>query len=389
MGCVYRRHQTLWIKFKGVDGKWVYRRTDYRVGQEDLAKKLLKRVEERLEAGSVDEHGPMTVARYAKKWVEDCRELGIEEWKNNEARLTHHVLPELGDKPIDAVRARHIAELFKKLRNKVGRTGKLAPKTIRNIYSAVQGMFKEAAVAGLVDASPCFLTEHHLGPIEDKDTGWRATAVYDREELALLLSSPLVPADRRVVYALEGLGALRHGEAAGLRWFHWEPELEPLGKLTVATSYDKGRTKTRRNRWMPVHPVLAEILTDWRDYGWAELMGRQPQSSDLIVPCGKRPRLKEVGVMRDKNYSRKRFLEDLAALAMRHRRGHDLRRTMISLARSDGARKDLLEVCTHTPGRGQTAIDVYTTFEWEALCKEVWKLRMPWDGAPTVAAEDR
>jgi len=28
-------------------------------------------------------------------------------------------------------------------------------------------------------------------------------------------------------------------------------------------------------------------------------------------------------------------------------------------------RPGLLEVCTHTPGRGKTAIDVYTTFEWE------------------------
>jgi hypothetical protein len=80
--------------------------------------------------------------------------------------------------------------------------------------------------------------------------------------------------------------------------------------------------------------------------------------------------------MRDKNYSRKRLIEDFAALGLRHRRGHDLRRTMISLARSDGARKDLLEVCTHTPGRGKTAIDVYTTFEWKALCEEVRKLKI-------------
>ena len=81
--------------------------------------------------------------------------------------------------------------------------------------------------------------------------------------------------------------------------------------------------------------------------------------------------------MRDKNYSRKRLIEDLATLELRHRRGHDLRRTMISLARSDGARKDLLEVCTHTPGsKGKTAIDAYTTFEWKALCEEVAKLRI-------------
>jgi hypothetical protein len=36
----------------------------------------------------------------------------------------------------------------------------------------------------------------------------------------------------------------------------------------------------------------------------------------------------------------------LKLLGLRHRRGHDLRRTMISLARTDGARKDILALCT-------------------------------------------
>lgn len=62
-------------------------------------------------------------------------------------------------------------------------------------------------------------------------------------------------------------------------------------------------------------------------------------------------------------------------LKLRHRRGHDLRRTMISLARTDGARKDILERCTHTPRKG-SAIDLYTTFPTEALCEEVSKLKL-------------
>jgi hypothetical protein len=40
---------------------------------------------------------------------------------------------------------------------------------------------------------------------------------------------------------------------------------------------------------------------------------------------------------------------DLPALGMRPRRGHDLRWTFISLAREDGARRDLLEPITHVP----------------------------------------
>ncbi len=78
--------------------------------------------------------------------------------------------------------------------------------------------------------------------------------------------------------------------------------------------------------------------------------------------------------MRNKSYAFKRFREDLQVLGFRHRRAHDLRRTMISLSREDGARKDILELCTHNPQKKGSSIDVYTTFPWEALCREVAKL---------------
>ena len=35
-----------------------------------------------------------------------------------------------------------------------------------------------------------------------------------REELELLISSDEVPWDRQIMYGLEGVGGLRHGEAA-------------------------------------------------------------------------------------------------------------------------------------------------------------------------------
>jgi hypothetical protein len=47
---------------------------------------------------------------------------------------------------------------------------------------------------------------------------------------------------------------------------------------------------------------------------------------------------------------------------------------MISLSREDGARKDILKLCTHNPQKKGSSIDVYTTFPWEALCREVAKL---------------
>ena len=81
------------------------------------------------------------------------------------------------------------------------------------------------------------------------------------------------------------------------------------------------------------------------------------------------------GAMRADHHSYKRLVHDLEVLGWRHRRFHDLRRTFISLARTDGAVKDILERCTHTPG-SRAAVDMYTSFSWETLCREVAKLRI-------------
>ena len=132
---------------------------------------------------------------------------------------------------------------------------------------------------------------------------------------------------------------------------------------------------------MPAHPTLAAILAEWKLSGWAAMMGRQPTPDDLIVPMPPDAALRRRSDwtpegMRNKSYCFKRFREDLERLGFRHRRGHDMRRTMVSLSREDGARKDILELCTHNPKKTGSSIDVYTTFPWEALCGEVAKLRI-------------
>jgi len=270
---------------------------------------------------------------------------------------------------IDEVRPKHVNDLVSRLRSR----GKLAPKTIYNIYGCLKALFRDAVIADLIDRSPCILSKYQLGENTDADPEWRSTAVYSRDELELMISDARIPWDRRVFYALQGIGGMRHGEAAGLRWRHWEATLQPLGRLTVAHSYDK-QTKTKRTRWMPVHPTLSAILAEWKMAGWPQMMGRTPDPDDLIVPMPQGVRI-PLGRMRDKNNSWKRVSDDLESLGLRHRRGHDLRRTLISLATNDGARKDLLELCTHTPSR-RAAIDVYMNMPWDACCVEVAKLKV-------------
>ena len=47
----------------------------------------------------------------------------------------------------------------------------------------------------------------------------------------------------------------------------------------------------------------------------------------------------------------------------------------ITLARTDGANKDTLRWCTHGP-RPAEMMDLYSSFDWPALCAEVSKLKV-------------
>jgi integrase len=93
----------------------------------------------------------------------------------------------------------------------------------------------------------------------------------------------------------------------------------------------------------------------------------------MLYPDQPGPR-KPLGAMRDKNYIWKRIAADLVRLGFRHRRAHGLRRTGISLARGDGADELLLKRGTHAPPRN--IMGLYTSVEWETLCREVAKLKV-------------
>jgi integrase len=381
-GCVFRRGRTLWLKVKGPGG-WKQVPTPFHVGEECKADALLSRVRDRLLAGEALDGllGPVTVRRWSKRWLETRKEL-VEDARGDETALRLHVLPHIGDMEIGEVKPRHIAALVRGWMAQ-----EYAPRTVRNVYYTMKSMFRDAAVEGLIDANPCVLGRAQLPHIVDADPEWRASAQYTRAEVVSLISDLRIPSHERLVNALLALAGLRVGEMAGLHVRNVSLDMLPLGRIVVARSYNKRGTKTKVSRWMPVHPVLGELLRDWLDRGFEATMGRPPAPDDLLVPTPPPPKGKgrhsPPWQIRDKNYTRKTFLRNLRTLAIDHRRVHDLRRTFISLARDDGADKHILRRGTHQPP--QDVMELYTTVEWRKLCEEVAKLRISLpDPAETV-----
>lgn len=142
----------------------------------------------------------------------------------------------------------------------------MAQRTVHSIYGTVSALFRDAKLSDKIEQTPCCLDERQLGPLIDKDPEWRASAIFTREEAETIISHPKIPFDRRVVYALELLAGLRTGEAAALRWRHYDPAKQPLGELLVAFAYStrKGRekgTKTDVVKHVPVYPTTpGEII---------------------------------------------------------------------------------------------------------------------------------
>lgn len=358
----------LYVSYRdAATAKWVKKATQFLPGQEMLAQQYL----DELQGNAPSAKTKFTVQAWANQWLNDRSEQ-VRDYKNDLSRLKHHVLPTIGHRLLDEIRPADLVRIVEEMKKK-----DLAPRTIRNTYSVIQAMWRDARLMDLTQNDPCILTARQLGKVKDKDLGWRGQAVFTRAEVIRLIGDDKLPFHRRVLYGLLAVGMLRDGEAAGLRWRRVSLTPEPLGRITVVASYDQDTTKTDSERWMPIHPTLNTILYVWKTEGWAQEMGRGPTDEDLVVPAPKpvnRGPRKQHGAMLDKNYVWKRFASDLKTLGFKHRRVHDLRRTGISLSIEDGADELMLKRGTHAAPK--SVMGMYTTVSWERLCEEVEKLKL-------------
>jgi hypothetical protein len=168
------------------------------------------------------------------------------------------------------------------------------------------------------------------------------------------------------------LTGMRPNELAVLRWRYLDGSAQPLGRVQVAVAWDRVRqeekaVKSERPREVPIHPTLARILAAWKLGGFERFIGRAPTEDDLVVPS-------LTGKPRNVSQILERFHTDLDRLSLRKRRLYDARRTFISLAQGDGARRDVLRWVTHRPT--SDVFDAYTTMPWPALCEAVSCLRI-------------
>ena len=156
------------------------------MGEEKRAAALLGKVRDRLLAGEElgGLLGPVTVRAWAKRWLETRKKGLVENDKSDERALRLPVLQHIGDMELGEVKPRHIAGMVRQWI-----ADGYAPRTVRNVYYTMKSMFRDAAVEGLIDATPCILGRAQAPQIVDADPEWRAKAQYTRDKLLSLASS--------------------------------------------------------------------------------------------------------------------------------------------------------------------------------------------------------
>lgn len=242
-------------------------------------------------------------------------------------------------------------------------SGRLAEKTISNIFTVVNQAFKRAVFEEMRPDNPCA----SLPPGTIIRAKGKQRQPYTRAEVRQLMACAENPLPVRVWLALALYTGMREGEVCGRRWRDWDDTGTPLSALLVNTQYDDQSLKTddaemSRPRVVPVHPALAEILSEWWHSGFELQFCRKPTEEDFIVPtAGLRPHTRTSAY--------KAFRRALARAKVTNRSLHATRHTFITVCRAGTNRHDLVERITHN-AKG-TVLDQYTHTEWESLCEVI------------------
>jgi integrase len=314
------------------------------------------------------------VETYAKSWTARRQRLGVREADRDEERLRPLLRGGLGNMAMGEVKRLHVKQAVDRMREARGHTGKAkgkpySPTTIYRAYAVLRAMFREAEQDEVVAKNPCTLSARDNSlPKRDKaaDDEWRSGAIFTRPEIRALISDERVPPLRQMLYALTFFCGLRMGEAVARTWGDYDPSAKPLGRLLVATQHEGRKLKTDVPRKAPVHPELAAMLERWRA-GYEDRYREAPAAERLILRTRYGGLIGASGILGN-------LRGDLERLEMRPRRFHDLRRSLVTVARECGARAELLAHVTH--GRQPGIMELYTSPSWATLCEQISCIRL-------------
>ena len=163
-----------------------------------------------------------------------------------ESILRVHLIPDVGQKRLDAITTEDVQRLKASLKHK-------APKTVNNVLTVLNVVFTAALEWGVIDTKPCVV---RLVKVPRMSASFHDFSAYER----LVDAASSLEANAYLVVLLGGEAGLRCGEMLALRW---NDVNFSTGQLTVERSVWKGHvtaTKGGRVRYVPLPDRLREAL---------------------------------------------------------------------------------------------------------------------------------
>lgn len=221
---------------------------------------------------------------WSTRWVEARRVKGLASIKDDKSKLTTHILPVFGDRPVSGITQAEL-EAFVGLLDKKVQAGEISWKTARNIWGLVSKAFKDARRAK--DPALRVRKDNPAADVAPPDMGVERakTFLYPSEFLALLRCDR-VPVRWRRLIAVSIYLYLRAGELEGLQC---EDVDVVHGVVEIHQAMDRYRevgeirpTKTKTTRRFAVEPAVLPLLkTLRREAGGAGPLVKMPPAEDM------------------------------------------------------------------------------------------------------------
>ncbi len=238
-----------------------------------------------------------TLAAWAPVWLASKTRIGPRGRRDYGRQLKNEILPVLGEKRLDEIRATDIGLFLNGLRRRPGKKP-LAPATVTRFYSLIHGILAAAVREGHIPENPAELTDFVRDQIADDDTGEEDRVYLTPEDFEVLLGA-FKPDDRPFVEVAAGTGA-RWGEITALMVKHLAARprdgarklrVWQAWKLAEDGSWYLGTTKGRQRRAIGIDDDLDRLLClqavvfdgrMWHLRGDDELLFTAPEGGRLV-----------------------------------------------------------------------------------------------------------